>query len=141
MRQFRRLAHWWRFRANLTELDEELRFHRESIERDLLARGHTPERARAAARRAMGNETMMREDARAVWLWPSVEAIWQDAKATLRGLRKSPAFTAGVLITFALGVGANAAMFSLIDRLMFRPPAFMRDPGSVQRAYLYRTSQ
>ncbi|HSL68877.1 MAG TPA: ADOP family duplicated permease, partial [Longimicrobiales bacterium] len=71
----------------------------------------------------------------------SLEAIWRDAKATVRGLRKSPTFTAGVVLTFALGVGANAAMFSLIDRLMFRPPAFMRDPGSVQRAYLYRTTE
>ena len=60
MRMFRRLAHWWRFRANLSELDEELRFHRESIERDLMEQGHAPEQARAAARRAMGNETLMR---------------------------------------------------------------------------------
>jgi hypothetical protein len=45
--------------------------------------------------------------------------VWQDAKGTLRGLRKSPTFTAGVKLTFALRVGANAAMFSLIDRLMF----------------------
>src|SRR5205085_12619030 len=61
------------------------------------------------------------------------------AKVTLRGLRGSPAFTLGVMLTFALGVGANAAMFSLIDRLMLRPPAFLRDPASVNRAYLYRT--
>ena len=140
MRLFRRLAHWWQFRAHDAELQEELSFHRDAIERDLIARGQSAAEARAAARRAMGNETFMREDSRAVWLWPSIEALWQDARATLRGLRKSPAFTAGVLLTFALGVGANAAMFSLIDRLMFRPPAFMRDPSSVHCVYLYRTS-
>ena len=139
MRIFRRLAHWWRFRALGAELEEELSFHREAIERDLIARGHSPAGARKAARRAMGNELLMREASRGVWLWPWLEAVWQDAKVTLRGLRRSPAFTAGVMLTFALGVGANAAMFSLIDRLMFRPPSLMSDPASVHRVYLYRT--
>ena len=138
LRLLRRLVYWWRFRANAGELEEELSFHRDAITRDLVARGHDPAAARRAARRTMGNELLMREDARGVWLWPGVEAVWQDAKATVRGLRKSPAFTAGVLLTFALGVGANAAMFSLIDRLMFRPPAMLRDPSSVHRVYLYR---
>jgi len=138
MRWFRRLIHWLRFRAHGAELAEELDFHREAIERDLIARGHSPTEARDAARRAMGNETLTREDVRGVWLWPWLEGVWQDARVTLRGLRASPAFTAGVMLTFALGVGANAAMFSIIDRLMFRPPTFMRDPASVHRVYLYR---
>jgi predicted permease len=139
MRMLRRLAHWWRFRAHSAELEEELSFHRDAIERDLIARGHSPADARRSARRAMGNELLMREASRGIWLWPWLEALWQDAKGTLRSLRKSPAFTAGVMLTFALGVGANAAMFSLIDRLMLRPPALMRDPDSVHRVYLYRT--
>ncbi len=130
--------HWWRFRATGAELEEELAFHREAIERDLVARGHSPEQARAAAGRTMGNELLMREEARAVWLWPWLEGVWQDAKGTLRALRRSPAFSAGVMLTFALGVGANAAMFSFLDRQMFRPPALLRDPGSVNRVYLYR---
>lgn len=138
MRFLRRLAHWMRFRANSADLAEELSFHREAIERDLIARGHSPADARDAARRAMGNETLTREDARSVWLWPRLEAMWQDVTVTVRALRRSPAFTAGVMLTFALGVGANAAMFSLIDRMMLRPPALMRDPGSVHRVYLYR---
>jgi putative ABC transport system permease protein len=141
MRILRRLEHWWRFRTNEAELEEELSFHREAIERDLIARGHSAERARVAARRTMGNETFMREEARGVWLWPSLEAVWKDAKGTLRGLRRSPAFTAGVLLTFALGVGANVAMFSLIDRLMLRPPPLLRDPDTAHRVYLYRTSR
>lgn len=138
MRMLRRFAHWWRFRERNAELEEELSFHRAAIEQDLIARGHSSADARAAARRAMGNELLMREDSRGVWLWPRLEAVWQDAKGTLRGLRKSPAFTAGVLLTFALGIGANAAMFSLIDRLMFRPPALMREPASVHRVHLYK---
>jgi len=140
VRFLRRLTHWLRFRANSADLAEEIAFHREAIEQDLIARGHSAAEARDVARRAMGNETLTREDARGVWLWPSLDAVWQDAKITVRGLRRSPAFTAGVMLTFALGVGANAAMFSLIDRMMLRPPALMRDPASVHRVYMYRSS-
>jgi putative ABC transport system permease protein len=139
MRIVRRVAHWLRFRDRNAELNEELSFHRDALEHDLIARGHTPADARVAAQRAMGNEVYMREESRGVWLWPALEGVWQDAKGTFRGLRRSPAFTAGVMLTFALGVGANAAMFSLIDRLMLRPPALMRNPSSVHRVYMYRT--
>ncbi|HET7040178.1 MAG TPA: permease prefix domain 1-containing protein, partial [Gemmatimonadales bacterium] len=83
MRLLRRLAYWWRFGAHTAALEEELSFHREAIERDLIGRGHSAADARDAARRAMGNETLMREAARSVWIWPSLEAIWQDAKGTL----------------------------------------------------------
>jgi putative ABC transport system permease protein len=138
MRFLRRLAQWTRLRKLGRDLAEELAFHRDAIERDLIARGYSAGDARDTARRMMGNETRTCEDARGVWLWPWLEAIWQDAKVTLRGLGRSPAFTAGVMLTFALGVGANAAMFSLIDRMMFRPPAYMRDAASVHRVYLYR---
>lgn len=138
MRWFRRLSQWWRLRANAEELAEEMSFHRALIEQDLIAQGHSAEEARVQARRAMGNETFMREESRGVWLWPRLEGILQDAKTTLRGLRKSPAFTLGVALTFALGIGANAAMFSLVDRLMFRPPTFMRDPSSANLVYLYK---
>ena len=138
MRILRRLAHWRRFGARNDELEEELTFHRGAIERELIAKGYSPADARDAARRAMGNETLMREDSRAVWIWPSLDALSQDARVTLRSLRRSPAFLAGVLLTFALGVGANAAMFSVIDRLLFRPPPLMHDPASVHRVYLYK---
>ncbi len=126
----------WRFRAQGAELEEELSFHREAIERELVTRGQSPADARAAARRAMGTVTLMREDARAVWPW--LEGVGQDARGTLRGLRRSPAFSTGVMPTFALGVGANAAMFSFLDRQMFHAPALMCDAASVHRVYLYK---
>ena len=65
----------------------------------------------------------------------TLESIWQDVRYAFRGLRRSPAFAATVIATLGLGIGANAAMFDVVDRLMFRPLAYLRDPGSVRRIY------
>jgi putative ABC transport system permease protein len=65
-----------------------------------------------------------------------LEHLVQDLRYASRGLRRTPAFTATVMITLGLGIGANTAMFSAIDRLMFRPFPYLRDPGSVNRVYL-----
>ncbi|MGH7678110.1 MAG: ADOP family duplicated permease [Gemmatimonadaceae bacterium] len=137
-RLFRRLRYWLRFPSHSDELIDELAFHREMIERDLIRGGMSPATAREHARRTLGNETTMREEARSVWLSPFLEGLWQDATYTLRNLRRQPAFTLGVILTLALGIGANAAMFGLVDRLLFRAPPMMIDPATVHRVYLYR---
>src|SRR6185503_3804991 len=67
------------------------------------------------------------------------DALWQDVKYAVRGLRKKPGFTIAVVLTLALGIGANAAMFGIVDRLLFRAPSFMKDPDRVNRVYLVRT--
>jgi predicted permease len=115
MRFLRRLEYWWRIRAHGAELEEELSFHRDAIERDLIARGQSPADAGRAARRAMGPELLMREESRGVWLWSWLEGVCQDAKGTLRRLRRAPAATLTVLTALSVGIGLSALMFSLID--------------------------
>src|SRR5688572_19277334 len=63
----------------------------------------------------------------------------QDLRYALRGLRKSPGFAAAVIVTLAFGIGANAAMFGVVDRLMFRPYPYLKDPSTVHRVYLRYT--
>jgi putative ABC transport system permease protein len=68
-----------------------------------------------------------------------VETLWQDIRYAVRGLRQKPGFAIAVTLTLALGIGANAAMFGVTDRLLFRPPSFLKDPDRVHRVYLVRT--
>lgn len=66
--------------------------------------------------------------------------FWHDVRYAARGLRRKPGFTLAVVLTLALGIGANATMFGIVDRLLFRPPAFMRTPDRVQRVYVALTT-
>ena len=113
------------------ELAEELRFHREQIERE--SRDDAPE---PDVRHRLGNLTRYREEARDRWSFRWLEELEQDVRHAWRGLRRSPGFTATVVLTLGLGLGANAAMFGVIDRLMFRPGTYLRDPSRVHRVYL-----
>ncbi len=131
-----RLRDWFRRDRLDRELTDELRFHREQLERDARAEGARADEAPYAARRRLGNATRLREEARDRWSWPWLDHFQKDLRYALRGLRRSPGFTATVVLTLGLGIGANAAMFGVIDRLMFRPFPFLRDPGRVHRIYL-----
>jgi len=72
---------------------------------------------------------------------PRWDAFTQDVRYAIRGLKNRPGFTLAVILTLALGIGANAAMFSVVDRLLFRPPPLLRDPALVHRVYLVRKSR
>ena len=135
-----RLRAWMsRDRLDAT-LHEELRDHLDRLTRDLEAEGMAPDAARLAARRQLGNVTAMREQSRDAWGFPALEAVIQDVRYAVRGLLHAPAFTATVVATLGLGIGGNAAMFSVIDRIMFRPYPHLADPGTVHRVYLQTSS-
>jgi putative ABC transport system permease protein len=68
-----------------------------------------------------------------------LETLIQDLRYAIRGLRTKPGFAVAVVATLGLGIGANAAMFGIVDRLLFRPPALMKDPSTAHRIYLYQT--
>ena len=68
-----------------------------------------------------------------------IDSFLQDLNYAFRGLRAKPAFTTAIVLTLALGIGANAAMFSLVDRMLFRPPPLMKDPASAHRVYGFQT--
>ena len=130
-----RLIDWVRRGRLDRELAEELEFHRRMLERDARAAGAGDDEARRLARRRLGDPVRAREGARDRWSIPSLEHFLQDVRWAVRGLGRAPGFTATVVVTLGLGIGANAAMFDVVDRLMFRPLAHLRDPSTVHRIY------
>lgn len=128
-----RLPKWFRWRSN-EELDEELQAHIEDAVQLNRDRGMSPEEARYAARRAVGNPTQIKERAREADPFFKLELIWKDLQYAWRGLRRNPGFTFAAVISLALGIGANTAIFSFIDGLMLRPLPVPR-AGEVVRVF------
>src|SRR6202171_336326 len=100
------------------DLSEEIHEHLEEKIEELVASGMPRKEAAATARREFGNVTLMEEDSRAVWQWPSIESFLADVRFGGRTLRKSLAYTAIAVLTLALGIGANTAIFSLVNGIL-----------------------
>jgi putative ABC transport system permease protein len=133
MRQLlRRLWHLTHRQRAEADLAEEMALHRELKEQELQERGTKPTEAKLAARRALGSMTLARDEARDVWIWRWLDDLAQDTRYAVRRLGLNRGFTTVAVLTVALGIGANTAIFSVVNAILLRPLPFKNSDRFIQ---------
>src|SRR5580658_6298777 len=118
------MKHWWNWRKRSGELEKEIRHHLQMAETERIERGASQSEAQAGARREFGNVGLVKDLARDAWGWRWLEDTYGDTRLGLRTLRRSPGFAAVAILTLALGIGANAAIFGLVDSALLNAMPF-----------------
>jgi hypothetical protein len=103
-----------------SDLNDELADYLAHERQRFIADGLSPEDAHRAALRVLGSPALVREDVRATWNWNWLDSVWKDIRYALRGFRRAPLFTTVAVVTLAFGIGANTAIFSLIDQVLLQ---------------------
>ncbi|MGH7475580.1 MAG: ADOP family duplicated permease [Longimicrobiales bacterium] len=144
--RFAGIRRLWRIRDPRRDVAEELEFHFTETVRELVERGWREEEAVREAHRRFGDERRWRRELESIdrlveqrrRLTERSAALRDDVRYALRRVRRSPGLAAAVVLTFALGIGANASIFGIVDRLLLRPPEHIADPERVQRLLVER---
>jgi putative ABC transport system permease protein len=134
---FTRVMNMFRRSRLEADLQDQLEAHRDMIEADLISRGMEASDARIAARRAVGNEMLIRDFTRDQWFHRWIDGIVRDVRYALRAMVRTPVFAITVVVTLGLGIGANTAIFSIVDRLLLRPLPY---PNGEQLMVLHESS-
>jgi putative ABC transport system permease protein len=137
-RVWRRLQFFVHRNQAQTDLHEEMLFHLDCKAREMRDGGAAPEQARRAAQRAFGNTLRLRESGEEMWGWGWLDRLAQDVRWTLRTLRHTPAFTVAAVLTLALGIGVNTAIFTVVRAQLLRPLPY---PHADRLVWIFESSR